>query len=200
MSNSGDAAEQIVRLAIDGAEMSLRIVGEGVKTVLPMLAAALKASGSSKTKGKASLTKLIKSGAPLKIFKLPQTDLRAFVKNAKRYGVLYHLVRSKKHTAVDIIARAEDAAKIDRIVEKLKMAATKNPTTAQNKAAHQSEQNSDTLAASETTKTTNKESVKKRLERHERELREGRGSPEIIPTKSKHKRKKKSRDKDFGLN
>lgn len=70
-------------------------------------------SQSNKTRGKARLTNMIKSGKELKVFSFQQKDLPKFTEQAKRYGVLYCVLRdknTKSDTAmVDIIARAEGA-------------------------------------------------------------------------------------------
>ena len=68
---------------------------------------------------------MIKSGNELKVFTVQQKDLKTFAKEAKRYGVLYSVLREKKNdnpnATVDIIARATDAPKISRIVERFKL-------------------------------------------------------------------------------
>ena len=68
---------------------------------------------------------MIKSGKELKVFSFQQKDLPKFTEQAKRYGVLYCVLRdknTKSDTAmVDIIARAEDAAKIQRISDRFEL-------------------------------------------------------------------------------
>ena len=65
---------------------------------------------------------MIKSGKELKVFSFQQKDLPKFTEQAERYGVLYCVLRdknTKSDTAMgDIIARAEDAAKIQRISDR----------------------------------------------------------------------------------
>ena len=70
---------------------------------------------------------MLRSGKELKVFSLPQKDLKEFTKQAKRYGVLYCVLREKNQDGsapVDIIARADDASKIQRIVERYKFVTT----------------------------------------------------------------------------
>ncbi len=127
MNNGGDAAEQIVRLSLEGFEVAAKLTGSAAKNVAVLLASVLKQeiNQSGKTKGKARLTSLIKSGKELKVFSLPQRDLQKFTEHAKQYGVLYCVLRDKTTNApdapVDIIARAEDASKIQRIVERFEL-------------------------------------------------------------------------------
>jgi len=69
---------------------------------------------------------MLKSGKELKVYTITQKDLAKFSQEAKRYGVLYCVLKDRKNTdpnaAVDIIARAEDASKIQRITERFKLA------------------------------------------------------------------------------
>ncbi len=123
MNNGGDAAEQIVRLSLEGFEVAAKITGEAVKDIALLLISVLKQE--QKTKGKARLTNMIKSGKELKVFSVEQKDLKKFTQEAKKYGVLYTVLRDKsnknKNAEVDIIARAEDASKIQRIVERFEL-------------------------------------------------------------------------------
>lgn len=60
-----------------------------------------------------------------KVFTVQQKDLKKFAKEAKRYGVLYSVLREKgnanPNASIDVIARASDAPKITRIVEKFSL-------------------------------------------------------------------------------
>ncbi len=123
MNNGGDAAEQVVRLSLEGFEVAARLSGSAAKNIALLLVSVLKQE--QKTKGKARLTNMIKSGKELKVFSIPQKDLKKFTEQAKRYGVLYCVLRDKntkgENAPVDIIARAEDASKIQRIVERFEL-------------------------------------------------------------------------------
>ena len=94
------------------------------KNLVAILAALSKEDKTSR--GRTRLTKLIKSGKELTVFSIPGEDLKNFAKEAKQYGILYCVVKSKAGQrvdgAVDIITRSEDAPKINRIVERFKMA------------------------------------------------------------------------------
>lgn len=126
MMHGADAAEQMVRLSLEGAEVAMRISGAGAKNLAVLLAAVLREE--QKTQGKTRLSNLIKSGKELTVFTIPEEDLALFKREAKRYGVLYCDIKEKEYMdneTVDIIARAEDAPKINRIIEKSQMAAVK---------------------------------------------------------------------------
>ena len=123
MNAGGDAAEQIVRMSLEGVEVAAKITGSGAKNLAVLIATVLKEE--QKTHGKTRLSNMIKSGNELKVFTVQQKDLKTFAKEAKRYGVLYSVLREKKNdnpnATVDIIARATDAPKISRIVERFKL-------------------------------------------------------------------------------
>ncbi|MBR4091375.1 MAG: PcfB family protein [Mogibacterium sp.] len=124
MNPGGDAAEQVVRLSLEGVEVAAKISGAGAKNIALLLYATLKQV--QKTKGKARLTSMLKSGKELKVYTITNKDLAKFSQEAKRYGVLYCVLKDRKNTdpnaAVDVIARAEDASKIQRITERFKLA------------------------------------------------------------------------------
>ena len=67
---------------------------------------------------------MLKSGKELKVFAIRHEDLKTFCDEAKRYGVLYSVLKEKNNTTgiCEIMVRAEDAAKISRIVDKFELA------------------------------------------------------------------------------
>ena len=93
MNNGGDAAEQVVRLSLEGFEVAARLSGSAAKNIALLLVSVLKQE--QKTKGKARLTNMIKSGKELKVYTVQQKDLKEFTKHAKKYGVLYTVLRDK---------------------------------------------------------------------------------------------------------
>ena len=86
MNTSGEAADQIVRMSLNGVEVAAKISGAGAKQLAVMLYAILK--DQKKTKGKMRLSSMLKSGRELKVFAVKQEDLQKFCTEAKRYGVL----------------------------------------------------------------------------------------------------------------
>ena len=69
---------------------------------------------------------LFRSGKELKVFTVKNGDLKKFTQEAKKYGVLYCVLADRGNkdpdAEVDVIARAEDASKISRIVERFNLA------------------------------------------------------------------------------
>ena len=125
MTNSGDAAEQIVRMSLEGTEIALKLTGSAAKNLAAALYAVLKNRDKTKIKGRQRLTAILKSGKELKVFTIRESHLKQFSHEAKRYGVVYCALRGKEPSAdglVDVMVRAEDASKINRIVERFKLA------------------------------------------------------------------------------
>jgi len=122
MNSGADAADQIVNMSLKGIEVMAKISGVGAKNLATYLYAVLK--GQKKTKGKIRLEGLLRSGKEVKVFAVRNEDLKKFCQEAKRYGVLYCALRDKNDTdgMCDIMVRAEDASKINRIVERFKLA------------------------------------------------------------------------------
>ena len=122
MNPGGDAAEQVVRMSLEGVEVAARITGTGAKNIAILLVAVLKEE--QKTRGKARMTNMLKSGKELKVYSIRQKDLQTFAKEAKRYGVLYCVLKDKNSkdgdAVVDVMARADDASKIQRITERFR--------------------------------------------------------------------------------
>ena len=119
MSNtSGEAAEQVVRMSLDGAEVAVRLAGTGAKKLAILLYSILK--DQKKTRGKIRLTNLLRSGKELKVFAVMEDDLQTFCSEAKKYGVLYTVLKDRDSTDkfTDVMVRAEDASKINRIFER----------------------------------------------------------------------------------
>ena len=75
---------------------------------------------------------MLKSGKELKVYTIQNQDLKKFSEEAKRYGVLYCVLKDKNDKSdtavVDVIARAEDASKIQRITERFQLATVDTAT------------------------------------------------------------------------
>ncbi len=123
MNTSSDSAEQIVKMSLEGFQVLAKVSGTGAKDVAALIYAVMK--DNQKTKGKTRLTNMLKSGKELKVFSVKSEDFKKFSDEGKRYGILYCVIKNKRENTndgiIDIIVRAEDAPKINRIVEKFKL-------------------------------------------------------------------------------
>ncbi len=149
MDYSGDAAEQVVRMSLNGVEVAAKISGKAAERLAVLLYAILKEQ--KKTRGKIRLSNMLKSGKELKVFAVKDNELQQFCEEAKEYGVLYCILKDKDANdgLTDIMVRAEDASKINRIFERFKLATVDmgSVRTEIEKARESKTENDDEIAA-----------------------------------------------------
>ena len=109
MNYSGDAAEQVVRMSLNGVEVAAKISGKAAERLAVLLYAVLK--DQRKTRGKTRLTNMLKSGKELSVFAVKDSELQKFCEEAKKYGVLYCVLKDRDANdgLTDIMVKAEDA-------------------------------------------------------------------------------------------
>lgn len=122
MSYSGDAAEQVVRMTLEGTQFALKITGNGAERIAKLLYSVLR--DQKKTRGRTRLTGLLRSGKELKVFNVKDENLAQFCKEAKRYGVLYCVLKDRHSnlSTTDVMIRADDSSKVNRIFERFHFA------------------------------------------------------------------------------
>ena len=91
MTNSGDAAEQIVRMSLEGTEVALRLTGSAAKNIAAALYTIAKNADRNKTKGrliKVLTTNMIRLFSTIFHIMGPWTSLASSPKNrSKLYRV-----------------------------------------------------------------------------------------------------------------
>ena len=118
MNNGGEAADQMVREALQVTEVAIKLSALGIKNALALSLAYAKEN--PKVKGKTSLDRLLREGKELKIIALQSKDVGQFKELAKQYGVLFAVIKDKaQNEKVDVMFKAEDVAKLNRIYEQL---------------------------------------------------------------------------------
>lgn len=122
MNTSAEAADQIVRMSLNGVEVAAKITGAGAEKLTKLIYSILK--DQKKTKGKTRLSNMLRSGKELKIFQVNDNDLSKFCSAAKKYGVLYTVLKDRngKDGKTEIMVRAEDSAKVAHIYERFNIA------------------------------------------------------------------------------
>ena len=121
MDNGAQAAEMITRVVIMGSTFILGLGGKVALSVARFAAAAM--DPNAKQSGKLRLKTLLQSGSELKVFTLQgEANCQRFAKEAKDYGILYSVVKRTDEDVqgevYDLLVRAEDASKINRVIEK----------------------------------------------------------------------------------
>ena len=121
MNTSGEAADQVMRMMLNGTEVLLKLTGSGAKNAAVLIYSMAKQQ--NKTKGAARLENLLRSGKPLKVYTFKDSDLPKFKEVAKQYGILYTVLKEKDKTGgvFDVMVRAEDESKIARITERFNL-------------------------------------------------------------------------------
>lgn len=123
MSTSSESAEQLMRICLDETNFALKIFGNVLKHVAVALYAISKDKRTST--GKTNLANMMKTNKELKIYTLGKEDVKTFTKVAKSYGILYNALITRKSKkiddVVDIVIKAEDASKMNRIIERFKL-------------------------------------------------------------------------------
>ena len=123
MNTSGEAAEQVVKIMLEGSEVLLRLTGSGAKNVAVMLTSIFKQQ--KKTRGSIRMTNMLRSGKPLKVVTLRSKDLPKFRQTAGKYGIMYTVLKTRndKDGIFDVMIRADDESKMTRLIERYKMTA-----------------------------------------------------------------------------
>lgn len=97
MYNSGDAAEQIVRISLEGTEVALKLTGSAAKNIAAMIYTVLKNRDKNKTKGRQRLTAMLKSGKELKVFTVSEEHLKQFAPKPSGTALFTALCAGKKN-------------------------------------------------------------------------------------------------------
>ena len=120
MNYGADAADQIVRYSLDGVEHTLKISGAVAKNLAIFIAAVMK--DQKKTRGRTRMERMLRERKPMKFFSVPKDRLREFAQEAKSKGLLYVIIRDKKHPDLsEIMVFAEDAAKVNRVLDNMQL-------------------------------------------------------------------------------
>lgn len=118
MNLGGEAADQIVRYSLDGLDHSIRLSGTIAKEMAVFFAAVLK--DQKKTHGKTKMIRMLKENRPIKFFTVPTDKIKDFCREGKKLGLLYVVIRDrKKPNQYEIMAFADDAAKVNRIADRI---------------------------------------------------------------------------------
>ena len=182
MNTSGEVADQAVRMSLEVGEAALKISGEGAKQLAVLLYAVLQdqSKNMTKSKGKTRLETLVRTGKPLKVFSVKESDLKKFAKEAKRYGILYCAIRNPKENKdgmVDIMVKEEDAPRINRIIERFKLSAVEE------KAKVETEVETE-VAKKEQEKAEAEKTEAEKTKEHEKEKEEQ--NPSMAKTEKSH--------------
>ena len=160
MSYSGDAAEQVVRMTLNGVEVAAKITGQGAERLVTMLYAMSK--DNKKTKSHIRLAEMLKSEKPFKVFSVRDQDLKEFCRHAKSYGIRYCVIKDRKTDdgRTDLLISAEDASKVNRIFERYFVSTVKENESIQPTTVEELFDDTPVPSAKEESKTANPRSAR----------------------------------------
>lgn len=122
MSESSEAAEQVVRMMLSGGEVAVRLGGAALKNGGALLLALAK--NHKKVFGKVNLTKMLGMTRDIRTFALTPAQFKEFRKKAGKMKILYSAVQDKhnRNAPIDIILPVTEIERANVILEQIKFA------------------------------------------------------------------------------
>lgn len=118
MTNSGDAAETVVRVMLTGTEITLRLTASAAKNLLALSVALAKQH--KQISGKTNMKKMLKDTRDIRVFPMTKAQYRAFQKQAKPFRLLYAAIRDKDgHGQIDLVLPATELDRANLVFEKM---------------------------------------------------------------------------------
>lgn len=196
----GDAADEMVRMVLNGTEVAIKLTGSAAKNLAALLVAWSK--NEKKVYGKTTMMKLLKSGEPLQVLSMTKEQYSKFKGMAKK-KVLYAPFLNKKRgdNKLDVVISEKSLPMVNHILKKIgygevaktqpEVEETKKKDTPSrqnsNAAEVKSEAQQDIRSKEKPTQQPQKDSVKVKLEQNRRQLQR-----KNQPNKTKQKNKKRS--------
>ena len=197
---NGDAADEMVRMVLNGTEVAIKLTGSAAKNLAALLVAWSK--NEKKVYGKTTMMKLLKSGEPLQVLSMTKEQYSKFKGMAKK-KVLYAPFLNKKRgdNKLDVVISEKSLPMVNHILKKIgygevaktqpEVEETKKKDTPSrqnsNAAEVKSEAQQDIRSKEKPTQQPQKDSVKVKLEQNRRQLQR-----KNQPNKTKQKNKKRS--------
>ena len=187
MNEEAQAAQTVVNAGLKTAEMTGRTAVATGKTVVAFVAALIKIKSNQKTSGLTKLKKLQRQGKELTVFQIQESDQKEFRKLSKEYGVLFTAVKNSRtdNGTIEIIAKAEDAALINRTMERLGYPAPAREDAKKNKmpralSGRESQERGSGLNAGKNSKTNERPSVRQRVEQAKAAITQASGKQKTL--------------------
>lgn len=117
--SSGDTADEVVRLALSGTEITLRLAASATKN-LAMLTLAL-GKNHKKLSGKTNLRKMLKETREIQTISLPPEQYKLFQKRAAKYKILYATIKDKRNSGqnIDILMPVTELSRANLLMERI---------------------------------------------------------------------------------
>ena len=198
--NGGDAADELVRIMLNGSEVAIRLTGSAAKNLAALLIAWSKKE--KKVYGKTNMMRLLKDGDELRVLPMTRDQYRQFKHMAKK-TVLYSPFTDRKSTdgKLDVVIKAKSIPMVNHILKRIGYGEVEKPAEEapeiKKKDTPSRQSSKDVKGKSEASRvqdapsprSRNKPSVKERLEGFRQQL--DREKPIPVPTRTKTKGKVK---------
>ena len=112
-----------MRIALQGTGIAVRIAGVGAVKTAKLLREVFREE--NKTKGRVRISNMLRRGHELRVFEVKDSELRKFAREAKRYGVLYTVIKDRSNGGdiTEILVRADEAERVNRIIRNMDISA-----------------------------------------------------------------------------
>ena len=116
---SAEAADLVVKEAMQVTEGAIKLAGVGLKNIAAFLIAI--SNQNNKVVGRTTAKRLARDPAPAEIIHLKKEDMGKFQKLAKKYGVLYFFVHKKgaMDGITNVVSNSNYAPQLNAIMEEL---------------------------------------------------------------------------------
>ena len=115
---SGDAADEVVRIMLNGTEVAVRLAGSGVKNLAAMLIAWSKKE--KKPYGKTNMMRLLKSGEELQVISLDREQYKQFKTMAKKKVLYAPFLNTKEEDGkVEVVISSKSIPLVNYILKKI---------------------------------------------------------------------------------
>ena len=118
MTNSGDAAETVVRVMLTGTEITLRLTASAAKNLLALSVALAKQH--KQLSGKTRMKKILKDTRDIRVFPMTKAQYREFQKKAKPFRLLYASIRDRDGSGqIDLVLPATELDRANLVFENM---------------------------------------------------------------------------------
>lgn len=115
---SSDAADEVVRIMLNGTEVAVRLAGSGVKNLAAMLIAWSKKE--KKPYGKTNMMRLLKSGEELQVISLDREQYKQFKTLAKKKVLYAPFLNTKEEDGkVEVVISSKSIPLVNYILKKI---------------------------------------------------------------------------------
>lgn len=117
--SSGDPSEEVVRMMLSGAEVTLRLTASAAKNLLAITIA--QAKNHKQLCGRTNMKKMLRETRDLRAFHMSHEEFQRFKRESKKFRLLYSYVRNRdsEHGGVDVILPVTELGRANILFERI---------------------------------------------------------------------------------